>query len=150
MHDIMAAASAIDPSEEKTYHLKWLSLLVDGGTLVLRDQFDQQILPQDLYTTLNSSQIIKKITFLVNKKVINPQQQLQLYPQNRMPDSSTFDVSVLACLLRNICGLKNEHDPVWTKPTVTDLSVEADIYRLRTLRNEVNILSCKPLIFLHT
>ena len=138
----MAAASAIDPSEEKAYHLKWLSLLVDGGTLVLRDQFDQRIPPNTLYKTLNRSGNLKKINILFNKKIINKQQQLQLYPKNGKPDSSTFDVSLLACLLRSICGLKNEHDPVWNStPIPTDLSVEADIYRLRTLRNEVRKLS---------
>ena len=138
----MATASCIDPSEEKAYYLRWLSLLVDGSTLVLKDQFDQRIPPNSLQKELNRLANFKKITTLVKRKLLNKKQEAQLFPPNKgQPDSSTFDVSLLVCLLRSVCGLKNDQDSVWNAvPSPTDTSTEADITRLRNLRNEVTCL----------
>ena len=60
-----------------------------------------------------------------------------LLPSNGLSDSKTFDVSLLAFLLRELCGLPQ---PVtgWDKdPSPTDQTESAHLLRVRTGRNKI-------------
>ncbi|XP_053377643.1 uncharacterized protein LOC123525886 [Mercenaria mercenaria] len=131
---------SLTPSEEKAYCFRLLSLIVDGGTLVLRHRFDLAIPPNHLQNTLNDVNTRSKLHNLFKKKVLTQGQWHVLYPATGQPNSAKFDVSLLVCLLRYICGL-NEVSNVWTSvPPSFDTSTEADITRLRQYRNEISHL----------
>ncbi|XP_053391268.1 E3 ubiquitin-protein ligase DZIP3-like, partial [Mercenaria mercenaria] len=135
----MAAALPVSltPTEEKADCFRLLSLIVDGGTLVLRYRFDQAIPPNDLQNTLNDANRRGKLNNLFKRKVLTQSQWDLLYPATGQPSSANFDVTLLTCLLRHICGL-NEQSNAWSCiPPSFDVSIEADITRLRTFRNEV-------------
>ena len=120
---------------EKANFTRLSRLLVDKGCETLRMTFDAIHPPANLATDLNAS---KSVLLLLKTRVINcTQWDLLFPPSGSPPDSKTFDISLLAVLLRNICGL---HPPVtgWnTMPPNTDNSPAANITRIKLLRNEV-------------
>ncbi|XP_045185673.2 E3 ubiquitin-protein ligase DZIP3-like [Mercenaria mercenaria] len=134
----MATATAIIPSDEKADGLRLLSLVIDGGTTVLRYRFDQCIPTNDLQNKLNNPTVRGKLNSMRKGKVLTTEQWKVLYPMYGQPNSADFDISLLACLLRYICGL-DEQSPMWTCiPPSFNTSVEADITRLRQCRNEMS------------
>lgn len=125
------------PTEEKADCLRLLSLVIDGGSEVLLHQFDKRVPPADLSKKLGETDIYKKLSDLRKRKVLNDDQWNHLYPQIGNSCSKHFDLTLLALLLQYICGL-DENSSAWKKkPPPTDLSVEADIARLKTTRNKV-------------
>ncbi|KAK3578641.1 hypothetical protein CHS0354_002944 [Potamilus streckersoni] len=71
----------------------------------------------------------------------------RLYPQaSSTPVSSeNFDISLLTCLFRNICGL-NPPKTGWDDPPLQgDTSLEADVVRIRLIRNEVQHITTASL-----
>ncbi|XP_045162879.2 uncharacterized protein LOC123527465 [Mercenaria mercenaria] len=133
----MATTGTVKPTEEKTHCFRLLTLVVDGGTHVLRHQFHQAIPPEDLYNTLCDPQVRRKLNDLNRKNQITRDQFNLLYPQIGQPISAKFDISLLFCLLRYICGL-NEQSQSWQGiPPSSDTSLESDIQRMRLIRNEM-------------
>ena len=133
---VVVMMASFEPSEEKARRLRLLSLIIEGGALVLRHQFDKKFPPSRLRSDLLN--VRRRINVLIQKRVIRKDQAEKLYPLLHDPCSSTFDITLLTCLLRNICGLARPWDPVWSGvPPSHDTSVEADITRLRNYRNEV-------------
>ncbi|KAL9961940.1 hypothetical protein ACROYT_G030984 [Oculina patagonica] len=107
-----AAASPLASSVEKTNGAKLSRLLIDGGTMVLRNVFDRRI--------LNKSQWDK------------------LFPSSgATPDSKTFDITLLFLLLTNICGLTPPPSGWHSKPPPSDTSLEANLARIKFFRNEL-------------
>ncbi|XP_060600621.1 uncharacterized protein LOC132754051, partial [Ruditapes philippinarum] len=128
---------SLTPTEEKADCFRLLSLVVDGGTLALRHRFDQLITPNDLQNTLNDTNTRGKLNALRMKRVLTNAQWNLLYPQTGRPCSGRFDVSLLYCLLKYICGL-NEQSTSWNGvPPSFDTTVEADVNRLKQYRNDV-------------
>ncbi|XP_045163233.2 uncharacterized protein LOC123527673 [Mercenaria mercenaria] len=135
----MAAASVcLTPTEEKTDCFRLLSLVMDGGTLVLRYRFDKAIPPNDLHNKLNDVNIRGKLNNLFTKKILKQAQWNVLYPTIGLPSSTKFDISLLSCLLRYICGLDESANAWNCVPPSFDHSVEADVTRLRLRRNEIS------------
>ena len=122
-------------TEEKAYYLKYIALLNDGGRLVLLHRATLLAPNNDLVGHINK----EKATITSIKQLFDSQRD-QLYPQTGTADPNTFDVTLLTLLLRSVCGL-NTKSPVWNpnKPLPpSDVSVEADIARLRNERNAVS------------
>ncbi|XP_045163316.2 uncharacterized protein LOC123527735 [Mercenaria mercenaria] len=145
-------ATAIVPTEEKTNGFRLLSLVIDGGTLVLRHTFDQAIPPKTLCSKLADVEVRTKLNELKKTGKITADQWRLLYPQVGKPDSAKFDISLLTCLLHHICGL-NEHSRSWQGiPSSMDISLEADIQKMRLWRNEMShskSMSFSDQTFLH-
>ena len=73
---------------------------------------------------------------LRDRKIINPTQWGKLFPTNPFSvSSSSFDITLLMVLLRNICGLVAPATGWDDLPTATDSSREANIARLKFFRN---------------
>ena len=71
-------------------------------------------------------------------KIINPTQWGKLFPTIPFSvSSSSFDITLLMVLLRNICGLTAPATGWDALPTAADLSREADIARIKFFRNTV-------------
>ncbi|KAL4236071.1 hypothetical protein ACF0H5_004457 [Mactra antiquata] len=126
-----------NPGPTDQFNFRYQYLLIQLGSDLLRKIFDERIgttLDQYLQANLNH---LNKILVLINKNVITEDQKVLIPPACIKPLSTSFDITLLACLLRNICGLKNAGDKVWTTPSINDHSLEADIARLRICRNKV-------------
>jgi WD40 repeat protein len=121
--------------QEKANFTRLSRLLVDKGTEALKNTFDAIHPPVNLQAVLAG-----KRAFLLNlnkkRRVIShPQWDLLFPPSGSPPDSKTFDVTLLTVLFRNICGLpKTGWDAM---PPDTDRSMQANILRLKFLRNEI-------------
>ena len=131
-----AAPSPLASSVEKTNGAKLSRLLIDGGTTVLRNVFDKCHPPGNLaagllanYPTLNT---------LKTRKVLHqPQWDLLFPPGGAIPDSKTFDITLLFLLLTNICGLSPPLSGWHKPPPSSDTSQEANLTRIKLFRNEL-------------
>ena len=131
-----AAPSSLASSVEKTNGAKLSRLLIDGGTTVLRSIFDRYHPPASLsaaffanYLTLNN---------LLKRRILHrPQWDLLFPPSGAPPDSQTFDITLLFLLLTNICGLFPPRSGWHTKPPPGDISLEANLARIKFYRNEL-------------
>ena len=123
----------MDPLKEKANFSRVCQLLVDKGGEALRFTFDAIHPPPTLVTALNAEKSV-----LQGIKVINSSQLDLLFPTSgAAPDSNDFDITLLAILLRNICGLPKPTTGWKATPPTGDTSKSADIVRIRIFRNEV-------------
>ena len=132
----MAAAgpSPLASSEEKTNGSKLSRLLIDGGTTVLRNVFNHHHPPANLAAKLNAN--YSALNNLLRRRVLNGHQWDKLFPPGgAMPDSNTFDITLLFLLLTNICGLSPPPTGWHTKPSPSDNSYEANLARVKYFRN---------------
>ncbi|XP_078383734.1 uncharacterized protein LOC144666215 [Oculina patagonica] len=124
-------------SAEKTNGAKLSRLLIDGGTEVLRKLFNSYHSPTNLVAALNSNYFT--LNNLLKKKVLHKTQWDQLFPPGGgVPDSKTFDITLLFVLLANICGLSPPALGWHTKPPPGDNSLEANLARIKSFRNELH------------
>ena len=129
-----AAPSPLASSPEKTNGNKLSRLLIDGGTMVLRKTFDRYHPPANLASDLNSNYSI--LNNLLHKRVLNGHQWDKLFPPGGgVPDSNTFDITLLFLLLTNICGLTPPPSGWHVKPSPVDNSLEANLARVKFFRN---------------
>ena len=132
----MAAAgpSPLASSEQKTNGSKLSRLLIDGGTTVLRNVFNYHHLPANLAADLNAN--YSALNNLLRRRVLNGHQWDKLFPPGgAMPDSNTFDITLLFLLLTNICGLSPPPTGWHAKPSPSDNSHEANLARVKYFRN---------------
>ena len=131
-----AAPSPLASSPEKTNGNKLSRLLIDGGTTVLRNVFDRYHPPANLASGLKSNYSI--LNNLLRRRVLNGRQRDKLFPPGgKLPDSNTFDITLLFLLLTNICGLSPPLTGWHTKPSPGDNSLEANLARVKFFRNEL-------------
>ena len=120
-------------SEEKTNGTRLAWLLIDGGTLVLREVL-HSIHPS---TTLQHELTNNQEILLKCKRGIFHDQWEKLFPTSGdLPDSKTFDITLLHLLLRTICSLTEPPTGWHDLPADNDNSREANIVRIKYYRNE--------------
>jgi len=134
----MAAAvpSPLASSVEKTNGAKLSRLLIDGGTTVLRNAFDNYYPPANLAADLNVQ--YKTLLSLLRRRILNKCQWEKLFPSSgAKPDSNSFDITLLFLLLTTICGLSPPLSGWHTKPPPSETSFEANLARIKFFRNEL-------------
>ncbi|XP_069128405.1 uncharacterized protein [Argopecten irradians] len=120
-------------TESNVNYFRLLLLLINGGKDVLSCLFKSRMTPNmtmDVYLQCNKNTLLglKK-----KKKKISQKQWDLLFPVAR-PDE--WDVSLWCLLLGSICGISPPAD--WNNPPPSgDVSIEADLVRLRLFRNEI-------------
>ena len=128
-------------TKESTNYARLCRLLVDYGSQALRDTFDTIHPPATLHGILSSpSAAYLTLQGLKKKKIINPTQWGKLYPATPSSvTSSSFDITLLMVLLRNICGLSPPASTgSWDiPPPLGDNSPEANIAKIKYYRNNV-------------
>ena len=113
-------------------------MLLKLGTEVLRKLLDNKVGGQSFATYITADRIKRnRLQLLVSRNIINANQAMLLPPGNMTTSSADFDISMLVCLLRNLCDLSHPGDQVWINPAPADRGVEANIARLRLKRNYV-------------
>ena len=131
-----AAPSPLSSSVEKTNGAKLSRLLIDGGTQVLRNVFESYHPRAKLAADLNTSYSI--LNNLLRRRIINRPQWDQLFPPSgAQPDSNTFDITLLFLLLVNICGLSPPSLGWHSAPPANDISLEANLARIKLFRNQL-------------
>ena len=131
-------ASIFGPSEEKTNGTKLARLLVDGGTQALRNVLESFIHPPStLQIMLNNN--MATLTNLKSRRKLYDSQWEKLFPlSGGLSDLNTFDITLLHLLLREICPTLIEPATGWhDMPAETDHSREAEIVRIKCLRNSL-------------
>ena len=131
-----SATPATSSTKETTNYARLCRVLVDVGTYALRDYFDAICTPPTLHTVLTASE--PTLQSLRKRKIINATQWEKLFPE--IPDSvcsKDFDITLLMILLRNICGLAPPLTGWDAVPDIKDVSREADIVRVKYLRNTI-------------
>lgn len=120
-------------------------LLVKYGTEVLRKLFDDRCPADKLKDILSSDEISQTLDYLYNEGILTTAQKRKLYPNDSSTVSSAnFDITLLAMLLRNICGYSDPEDDKWQRPRHWDNSTEANIARLRIFKNKITSHSTLP------
>ena len=103
---------------------------------MLRNIFDHYHPPTTLASDLNSNYSI--LNNLLRRRVLNGHQWDKLFPPGGgLPDSNTFDITLLFLLLTNICGLSPPPTGWHTKPPPGDNTLEANLARVKFFRNEL-------------
>ena len=130
------APSPLASSREKINGSKLSRLIIDGGTTVLRNIFDRFYPPAYLASGLKANYSV--LNNLLRRRVLNGHQWQKLFPPTGgIPDSNTFDITLLFLLLTNICGLSPPLTGWHTKPSPDDNSLEANLARVKFFRNRL-------------
>ena len=131
-----SSPSPLASSVKKANGAKLNSLLIDGGTMVLRNIFDGYHPPAKLQANLNAN--YGTLKNLLRRKVLKQRQWHLLFPRRGgTPDSKKFDITLLFLLLTSICGLSPPPSGWHTKPPASDTSVEANLARIKFFRNKL-------------
>ena len=129
-------SSLLASSTEKTNGAKLSRLLIDGGTMVLRNAFHNYHPPANLAADLKVQH--KTLLSLLRRRILNKCQWEKLFPSSGTKlDSKSFDITLLFLLLTNICGLSPPPLGWHTKPPLSDTSFEANLARIKFFRNEL-------------
>lgn len=127
------ATSSIQARAERENESRLIAMLIVVGTEALRGVFDRFYPAGELKAFLNSNRPI--LLGLRKRSKLNPSQWEILFPPLSTPDSNTFDISLLVLLLRNICGLRCPPNGWNAMPSPDDITLEADIVRIKYMRN---------------
>ena len=131
-----SGSSAYAVSEEKTNGTRLARLIVDVGTHVLRKILHSVHPPATLQQVLNNN--LRKLQSLKSRHVIFNDQWEMIFPSSGdPPDSKTFDITLLHLLLREICHLTAPPTGWHKMPADGDVSLEANIVRIKCFRNEL-------------
>ena len=122
----------MDPLKAKANFSRVCQLLIDKGGEAFRAVLHAKHPPLILPAVLNTHK-----SFLQRIKVITSSQWNLLFPTSGIADSSNFDITLLTILLRNICGLTKPSTGWDFMPPTGDVSISADIARIKVLRNQV-------------
>ena len=133
-----SALPSLASTKEKTNYALLCRLLVSVGSQALKDSFDQIHPPADLPGNLAHPPAHPILQSLRKKRILNPTQWGKLYPIISSSVSSTsFDMTLLITLLRNICNLRPPLAGWDNLPSADETTLEANIARLRFYRNKV-------------
>ncbi|VDI79941.1 Hypothetical predicted protein [Mytilus galloprovincialis] len=116
---------------EEINNLRLSALLLKTGPRAVRVLFDRFFPPGGLQTVLNMEKI--SLEKLKKKRVINQAQWNLLYGTSQIT-SSEFDITLMACLLRNLTSLSIKD----IMPSKTDTSPGADVSRIKHFRNLIS------------
>ena len=135
----MASPTPLHPSAKESLNYAQLCcLLVEVGSLVLREIFDRVCPPGNLHAVLTDSTNHAKLQSLRKKRVLRTSQWEKLYPTSKsLVSSKDFDTCLLLCLLRNIWGLTLPASGWNNLPPGSDTSLAADITRIKFFRDRV-------------
>ena len=127
---------SISFTKEATNYARLCRLLIEVGSQVLREKFNDIHDPANLHIILNSR--MPKLTSLRSRRILSQAQWDSMNPAvHATVSSENFDISTLCVLLMNICNLSPPETGWRHLPAPTDYSLGADIIRMRHFRNSL-------------
>lgn len=119
-----------DLSKAEQNFIYFVKVCVDFIKLPLRDLLTYFVKPADLNAKIKCS------TLMSGGKKLCPDQLKLIFPSPPLlPDYSTFDVTLLYTLIRNLCPSLTPTRGWGNEPMDTDTEIGDDIERLRLFRN---------------
>ncbi|XP_060587848.1 uncharacterized protein LOC132743332 [Ruditapes philippinarum] len=139
----MATGGQPQTSKNRIFLFRLQMLVIDGGVLVVRNILEQSLTSQGLTFSACLNQEKSTITRLKSRGLITQVQYDVLFPAGgKVTSSSDLDITLIICLLRNLkCFGFNRKFNWMATPAPTDVSMEADIWRLRDFRNKITRIS---------
>ncbi|CAG2234295.1 unnamed protein product [Mytilus edulis] len=122
-------------SDEEENYVR-LALLLKGVTpRAVRTYFDREFPPTSLPSTLNTN--YNTLSDLKLKRIINQAQWNLLIPRNGVPDSKTFDVTLMICLIRNLTSISHPINGFDSLPLPGEITPGSDLARIKYYRNKL-------------
>ena len=129
-----SAEEALRSTSSKANFQRLTRLLMCGGVTLLRETFDSFHPPANLSTTLSDPAVQK---LLKTARLSKPEWNCLCPSPGIYGKSTDFDITLTFRLLRTICKLTPPATGWDNFPNSTDLSLEADLARIKYYRNEV-------------
>lgn len=128
----LGADEALASTSGKDNYQRLARVIVVGGTSLLREVFDSIYPPNTLFSVLTSSAVTKDLSW------INNRERKCLYPsKTKCGSSGDFDITMLFKLLKTICNLPTPTGKWNELPDDSDLTLSADLARIRCYRNSI-------------
>ena len=128
----LGADEALASTSGKDNYQRLARVIVVGGTSLLREVFDSIHPPDELFAVLISPVVVKKLSW------INKRESQCLYPSaGKCGSSVDFDITMLFKLLKTICNLPTPTGKWYELPDNSDLTLSADLARIRWYRNSI-------------
>ncbi|CAG2233481.1 unnamed protein product [Mytilus edulis] len=122
-------------SEEEENYVR-LALLLKGVTpRAVHTFFDEEFLPSTLSSTLKKS--YNTLSDLKLQRIINQAQWNLLIPRNGVPDSKTFDVTLMVCLIRHLTPISSPINGFDSLPLPVEITPGSDLARIKFYRNRL-------------
>ena len=128
----LGADEALASTSGKDNYQRLARVIVVGGTSLLREVFDSIHPPNKLLSVLTSPVVRKDLSW------INNREHQCLYPSaGKCGSSVDFDITMLFKLLKTICNLPTPTGKWHELPDNSDLTLSADLARIRWYRNSI-------------
>ena len=128
------AEKALRATKGKENFQRLSRLLMCGGVRLLRDKFDSIHSPSDLPLTLDDT----ATRDCLKKANLFKEQWDCLYPSpGTFGKSTNFDITLIFRLFKTICNLTEPVTGWNNSPNSTDISLEADLVRIKDYRNSI-------------
>ncbi|XP_076075707.1 E3 ubiquitin-protein ligase DZIP3-like [Mytilus galloprovincialis] len=131
----MSTAKIPHVSEEEENYLRMHLLMTGISSRAVRVLFDKEFSPVCVDATIKKK--TGKLIDLKNKHIINKAQWRLLFPHVGVPDSNTFDVTLMVVLLRNLTNLPPPTGGYDKLPFSSDTTPTADLARIKHYRNSL-------------
>ncbi|CAC5378634.1 unnamed protein product [Mytilus coruscus] len=123
-------------SQEEENYVRMSLLLTGISPRAARALFDHEFAPSCLDSSLKKE--YNKLKDLQKKRVINQSQWNLLFPRfPDVPDSKTFDVTLIITLLRNLTDLTPPHGGFDHLPSDNETTPTSDLARIKYYRNDL-------------
>ncbi|VDI01654.1 Hypothetical predicted protein [Mytilus galloprovincialis] len=122
-------------SEDEENYARLALLLRRVTPRAVRTYFDRIFPTTSLPSTISSS---KNTLFdLKVKRIINQAQWNLLNPINGEPDTETFDLTLMICLLRNLTSIRSPINGYDSLPLPGETTPGSDLARIKYYRNQL-------------
>ncbi|XP_071181366.1 uncharacterized protein [Mytilus edulis] len=119
--------------EEEENYVRLALLLKGVSPRAVRSYFDKEFPPTYLPSTLNTN--YNTLQDLKIKRVLNQAQWNLLFPRNGVPVSTTFDVTLMICLIRNLTSVTQPINGFDRLPLPVEITPGPDLARIKWYRN---------------
>ncbi|XP_052087496.1 uncharacterized protein LOC127724554 [Mytilus californianus] len=119
--------------EEEENYIRLALLLKGVSPRAVRTFFDKEFPPTHLPSTLNKN--YNTLYDLNLKRILNQAQWNLLFPKNGVPDSKTFDVTLMICLTRNLTSVTPPINGFDKLPLPGETTPGPDLARIKWYRN---------------
>ncbi|VDI60066.1 Hypothetical predicted protein [Mytilus galloprovincialis] len=120
-------------SDEEENYIRLALLLKGVSPRAVRTFFDKEFPPTYLPSTLNKN--YNTLNGLFKKRILNQAQWNLLFPTNGVPDSKTFDVTLMICLIRNLTSVTPPINGFDYLPLPGETTPGSDLARIKWYRN---------------
>ncbi|XP_052075453.1 uncharacterized protein LOC127712894 [Mytilus californianus] len=122
-------------SEEEENYIRLALLLKGVSPRAVRTYFDREFPPTHLPSTLNKN--YNTLYGLKLNRVLNQAQWKLLFPRNGVPDSTTFDVTLMICLIRHLTSVNQPINGFGSLPLPVETTAGPDLARIKWYRNNL-------------